>query len=261
MIQYDPKTLIPLVKKMIEDRQLCSTLYTYMPIDLLEERVMPVFEECKLWFSSPTYFNDPFDCKIYPKTPSDEDLAQYLATHAENATSKDYNKILEGIKKSSGNIIRKAIDDVMNRSGVKCFTPNNANILMWSHYTNSHKGICLEFDTLVDPEFFVYPIKVNYSENYPNLCFMDKSFTTEVLRTKSKDWEYEDEVRIYKTEAGYHNFNPKSLISVTFGCNTPEDKQVQIIERIKKNESLNHVQFFKCKTSSKQFKLDINPIK
>lgn len=260
MTQYNTKKLIPLVKKMIEDGQLCKTLYTYMPIDRLEERVIPVFEECKLWFSSPANFNDPFDCKIYPNTPSDEELAQYLVTNAQNTTSKDYNRILEGIKKSRGDIIKKAIDDVMNRSGVKCFTPNNANILMWSHYTNSHKGICLEFDTSIDPEFFVYPINVNYSENYPTLCFTDKSFTTEVLRTKSKDWEYEDEVRIYKAESGYHNFNPKSLISVTFGCNTPEDKQTQIIERIINNGSLNHMRFFKCKTSSRQFKLDINPI-
>lgn len=221
MKQYNPQALIPLVEKMIKDGQLHRTLYTYMPVDLLDERVRPVFEECKLWFSSPAYFNDPFDCKIYPKVPSDEELAKYLALNAENATPQDYNMILEGIKKC-GDLTKRAIDDIMNKSGVKCFTPNNANILMWSHYTNSHKGICLEFNTLADPEFFVYPINVVYSESYPELEFTDKRFTTEVLRTKSKVWEYEDEVRIYKRESGYHTFNPNSLKSVTFGCNTPD---------------------------------------
>lgn len=232
MKQYNPQALIPLVEKMIKDGQLHRTLYTYMPVDLLDERVRPVFEECKLWFSSPAYFNDPFDCKIYPKVPSDEELAKYLALNAENATPQDYNMILEGIKKC-GDLTKRAIDDIMNKSGVKCFTPNNANILMWSHYTNSHKGICLEFNTLADPEFFVYPINVVYSESYPELEFTDKRFTTEVLRTKSKVWEYEDEVRIYKRESGYHTFNPNSLKSVTFGCNTPDDKQSQIIEIIR----------------------------
>ncbi|MBK7525892.1 MAG: DUF2971 domain-containing protein [Saprospiraceae bacterium] len=32
--------------------------------------------------------------------------------------------------------------------GVCSFTTNNNNILMWSHYANNHKGICLEFITL-----------------------------------------------------------------------------------------------------------------
>lgn len=260
MKQYNPQALIPLVEKMIKDGQLHRTLYTYMPVDLLDERVRPVFEEGKLWFSSPAYFNDPFDCKIYPKVPSDEELAKYLALNAENATPQDYNIILEGIRKSTGDITKRAIDDIMNKSGVKCFTPNNANILMWSHYTNSHKGICLEFDTLVDPEFFVYPINVVYSENYPDLEFTDKRFTTEVLRTKSKDWKYEDEVRIYKRESGYHNFNPNSLKSVIFGCNTPDDKQAQIIEIIRRNMNLNHVQFYKCFHHPNQFKLVIQSI-
>lgn len=260
MTKYNPQALIPLVEKMIKDEQLHRTLYTYMPVDLLDERVRPVFEECKLWFSSPAYFNDPFDCKIYPKVPSDEELAKYLALNAENATPQDYNVILDGIRRSPGDIHKRAIDDIMNKSGVKCFTPNNANILMWSHYTNSHKGICLEFDTLVDPEFFVYPINVVYSESYPELDFTNKLFTTEVLRTKSKVWEYEDEVRIYKRESGYHNFNPNSLKSVIFGCNTPDDKQSQIIELIRRNKNLNHVQFYKCIPHPNQFKLVIQSI-
>lgn len=260
MTRYNPQALIPLVEKMIKDGQLARTLFTYMPIDRLDERVRPVFEECKLWFSSPAYFNDPFDCKIYPAIPSDEELAQYLANNAENATPQDVNIIKEGLKKSSEDIIKKAIDEIMNRRGVKCFTPNNTNILMWSHYTNSHKGICLEFDTLADLKFFIYPINVIYSDEYPELVFTDKGFTTEVLRTKSKDWEYEQEVRIYKPQNGYHNFNPKSLISVTFGCNTPEDKLSQIIDLIRQNQSLEHVRFFRCKTNPKQFKLDIDSL-
>lgn len=131
---------------------------------------------------------------------------------------------------------------------------------MWSHYANSHKGICLEFDTLVDPEFFVYPINVVYSEEYPNLEFTDKKFATDVLRTKSKDWEYEQEVRICKPHFGYHCFNPESLRSIILGCNTEADKQSQIIEIVRRNKSLNHVRFYKCRTHPNQFKLEIHPL-
>lgn len=260
MKKYNPQAIIPLVEKMVKDGQLCRTLYTYMPVDLLDERVIPVFNECKLWFSSPANFNDPFDCKTYPRIPSEDELALYLATNAENASEKDYKMIRDGIRIAGKKLAKQAIDDIMNRSGVKCFTPNNDTILMWSHYTNSHKGICLGFDVMEDLEFFVYPINVVYSEEYPKLVFTDKSFPSEMLRTKSKVWEYEKEVRVCKPNFGYYNFNPKSLKSITFGCNISEDKQEIIIKTIKQNKELDHVAFFKCSTNPTQFKLDITPL-
>lgn len=257
MAEYIPHKLKPLVEKMIQDGRLSHTLYTYMPVDKLEERVIPVLSECKLWFSSPKDFNDPFDCKIYPRVPENDILAAYLIDNAENVNPNDHDAIRGGILAAGGALIRQAIDDVMNRSGVKCFTTDNTNILMWSHYTNSHKGICLEFNTILDPEFFVYPINVIYSEDYPQLEFTDKKFTTEVLRTKSKVWEYEKEVRIYKRSNGYHTFNPESLRSITFGCNISNEHKEAIMNVVRQNKALSHVRFFQCSPHPTQFKLGI----
>ena len=257
---YDPIKLVPLVRQMIQDGKLSKILYTYMPVEKIEERVIPILQECKLWFSSPIYFNDPFDCKIYPHIPNSEELAFYLANNAENATHKDYENIREGIEIAGKSVAKQAIDRVFNKSGVKCFTQNNTNILMWSHYTNSHKGICLEFDVSNDPAFFVYPIRVVYSERYPQLEFTDKSFTKEVLRTKAKVWEYEQEVRICKPNYGYHYFNPKALKSIIFGCNISSENKNIIMETVRRNHSLDHLAFFACKPNSSQFKLDILPL-
>ncbi len=60
-------------------------------------------------------------------------MDQYLVTHAKNATPADYKVIREGIPKFGSGLAKQAIDDVINKSGVKCFTPNNANILMCNH--------------------------------------------------------------------------------------------------------------------------------
>lgn len=259
MAQYHPQKLIPLVEKMILEGQLNRTLYTYMPVDSLDERVIPILRECKLWFSSPASFNDPFDCKIYPRTLSDEELAAHLSSYAKDP-SDVYNRLLVGIRKCGPDLVRNTIDNVMNQSGVKCFTPNNKNILMWSHYTNSHKGICLEFDILTDPEFFVSPINVVYSEDYPDFDYRDDSFALKILSTKSKVWEYEQEVRVYKLHSGYYHFSPLSLKSVIFGCYIPEEKQAIIIETIRQNKNLHHVKILKCSTNPQQFKLDINPL-
>ena len=250
---------IQLIGKMIKDGQLSRTLYTYMPIDCSDNRVRLIFEECKLRFSSPASFNDPFDCKIYPTIPSDEKLAKYLAAQCENVTN-DSNTIFESLRNNSPDtIVRKAIEKIMNEIGVKCFTPNNANILMWSHYAKSHTGICLEFDILSDPAFFVCPIKIVYSDDYPQLEYTGKNFVTKLLQTKSKVWEYEQEVRVYKPQSNNYTFNPIALKSVTFGCNTSNPQQ--LIDTIRNNKDLQHVNFFQCKTNPKQFKLDIVPYK
>ena len=46
--------------------------------------------------------------------------------------------------------------------------------------------------------------------------------------TKSKSWEYENEIRlIYSTRKGY---NPFALKSIYFGLNMDEMHQIQIIE-------------------------------
>ena len=36
--------------------------------------------------------------------------------------------------------------------GVLCFASKENNLLMWAHYSNNHKGICLELDK--DSDFF-----------------------------------------------------------------------------------------------------------
>ncbi len=39
-------------------------------------------------------------------------------------------------------MMMNAINDTI---GILCFTEKNDNLLMWSHYANSHKGFVLEF--------------------------------------------------------------------------------------------------------------------
>lgn len=79
--------------------------------------------------------------------------------------------------------------------GMLCFSRHWNNPVIWSHYADSHKGICLEFevaDTLANP--------VNYiREPLP----FDDPPTIETVRrmllTKFDDWSYESEIRLWTT--------------------------------------------------------------
>jgi hypothetical protein len=48
--------------------------------------------------------------------------------------------------------IKATFSQFINNSSIACFTQNNDNFLMWSHYASSHYGICLEFE-IVDHKF------------------------------------------------------------------------------------------------------------
>jgi Protein of unknown function (DUF2971) len=47
------------------------------------------------------------------------------------------NFIQEVSKRAEGEICKRTI---------YCLTPDPTSILMWSHYADHHRGICLEFD-------------------------------------------------------------------------------------------------------------------
>lgn len=82
--------------------------------------------------------------------------------------------------------------------GFLTFSRNWHNNLMWSHYADKHKGVCLGFD-LVDENIgnVIYTstrVKIdlrNLKRDEPSL-----QSVLQVLSGKFTDWAYEDEVRV-----------------------------------------------------------------
>lgn len=78
---------------------------------------------------------------------------------------------------------------------------------MWSHYSNSHKGICVGFNpqhTFFDDTIsnngisYQFTSKVTYSKDRVKIpiTLEEKKLSKEPYITKSLDWEYEEEVRV-----------------------------------------------------------------
>ena len=78
------------------------------------------------------------------------------------------------------------------RLGLLCFSKSWRNPVLWSHYADKHKGICLGFDV---PESCLHEVKymserLQFAQIIPN-----EGQLQQLLRTKFKDWEYEAEYR------------------------------------------------------------------
>ncbi len=80
------------------------------------------------------------------------------------------------------------------RIGILCFSRNWDNLLLWSHYGASHKGICLGFDIPDDCD-----LDVHYQPNLIRIRGaqdVTEDLQLKVLRTKHESWSYEQEVRL-----------------------------------------------------------------
>lgn len=104
---------------------------------------------------------------------------------------------------------------------VSCFSENPISILMWSHYADANKGICIEYDFNQgeDEKKFLFPVL--YTEKTLDLSELlddtrNKKYQYPVsiaaqcaILNKAKEWEYEQEWRIVKTFKTPHSEEPR----------------------------------------------------
>ena len=155
------------------------------------------------------------------------------------------------------NIQKTALDLVLDSNGICCFSRHDNINLLWANYTDSHKGVCLKFDILKDPEYFQYPQKITYVSEYPSFTILSEpnELTKVLLFTKSIDWQYEDEIRIVKPNThGTVQFNKDALVEIIFGCNTTNDSIADIIKLADNNF---HATYKKAQRKHRELKLDI----
>lgn len=147
-------------------------------------------------------------------------------------------------------LLKNWIELLNENIGVLSLSAVQNNILMWSHYCNSNQGVVLEFNT--DNDFFKPLLKIEYSENPPELNLANweeieknPSLGMPILTTKSLDWEYEQEYRVYKnfSHSDYYigndslglpiylyKFPTESITKIIFGLNTPKKVIDEIVE-------------------------------
>ena len=93
---------------------------------------------------------------------------------------------------------KRALADIRVSYGVFSLSVPNDNPLMWSHYADSHRGICIEFNPEIPGWGADGPFKVAYRNNIPVLSVFSATVNellTATLLTKSSHWKYEEEWR------------------------------------------------------------------
>lgn len=164
------------------------------------------------WFSDPIKdFNDPYDCNTECGVNcTEKEIYDFVKkTNQRDNSGKDETWMVNRAKQLFNNplgreeLAKKGDMLTVSQLGVCCFSKQDDILLMWSHYANKHKGVCLVFDILLDKNLFgKYPYQVEYPPEFPvyNYPCDEGKFNSYrfLAATKSKDWEYENEVRLIR---------------------------------------------------------------
>ena len=208
----------------------------------------------EIWLCQAGRFNDPFDCAFLYNCRSKE--VYDSKTEYELA-------VKEGLQQFERDKESKSIQEAVF---IACFSEKCNSMLMWSHYSDEHRGICIEYNLheLIE-KYNCFP--VIYSNKMPQRMTLDinnKKELYESILTKSKDWEYEAEWRIIDIDGDNAGKNGKLIefvkpVSVYLG-NRQHDtvsKNHEKFKAIKKTKSdANASEAF----ASNEFQVDIDRI-
>lgn len=175
-------------------------------------------------FSPVSFFNDPFDC-------------DYLF----QVTSKNIN---DNDKLKLEQTVNRTKEDEKNRYRIACLSEDNDSILMWAHYANNHKGVCIEYDFQELIKKFkcdLFPIiYVKKRKRYDQFDLINSSLTFQKsVFLKADVWSYEKEWRILKCfqndikEFGKEAFKPKAIY---LGYKIDKERKVKLINICKDND-------------------------
>jgi hypothetical protein len=151
----------------------------------------------------------------------------------------DYSKLndpMEGIfdlgstlaETQASRSVKQAISALTADVGIGSFCEAPDNELMWAHYADQFKGICIAYNfrqLLSELPDDVYFTRMNYAERMPIVGVSRQDpevLALRVLSYKNYRWVYEREWRMFGPKGAIHYKTAKSLRRVYLGHRVPE---------------------------------------
>ena len=231
-------------------------------------------------------FNDPFELEPsitpyskkflqYINEVSERDLEKITMTEAdyvysaERVDSIEYYREKYRAEVGKYGVLSLSSNDTINQLLIVSMPERKdprTNILMWSHYADSHKGFVIEFRA--DFVEGVKLEKVEYSDIRDVVTFedIDENNFDNIFFKKSSDWKYEQEYRavlplsnaseIHDERFHLYKINKSSINSITFGCAMSEEEKKIIMDIVKKDPEFKGVKMQHARLDEKGFFLD-----
>jgi hypothetical protein len=168
--------------------------------------------------------------------------AAKIVLAAMDKTTSEEERITDGLRATINRAIEQSqANSVLNR-GVVCLCETHTDILMWAHYADGHRGMCLAFDATLMP--FAGAHQVRYAETLPQIDVLrmlagtlaPHELASSMMLTKYSAWSYEREWRMLTSRGRQPlNYPVSALQAVYLGIAIPEDSRKKVAEALGKS--------------------------
>jgi hypothetical protein len=267
-------------------------------------RAIEILRSAKIRLTQPSDFNDPFEMHPEFQLMSKEDIAELPPARDEQgnilpgmrqltpeAMHRMFSAVLPHLARMapiheqypgatfaiSNNAVGRDYYD--QNFGVLSFTETPDNLLMWSHYGDSHRGVVLGFDE-AHPFFQGAEIiaglsrlnKVEYNQKRPVLSSTTRDNPKVFLR-KSTEWAYEKEWRLIRplSEAAEiiprENLLPLCLFDIPqdavkliiSGSQMIQNEQQELCNYCANTPALGHTRIHHMLLSTEHYEIEVHP--
>ncbi|MGX7004877.1 DUF2971 domain-containing protein [Caballeronia sp. KNU42] len=233
----------------------------------------------QVWFAAPSSFNDPMDCKprFRFEGGSNEELERFRRNTIMHMVKQDHPhssgdelvnivaEYLTSYPRADAGFLALAhlvMERELRNVGVLCLSECGCDPVMFYHYGDQHRGMCLKFRSI---DFFAHAEPVRYSMDYPVVDFFDdedlQEQFTKIFFTKYQGWSYEHEWRVVDFDQDparrLRNYSSELLEGVIFGYQMPQVDRARAIELLQQRR--HPVKLFTAKVNEAHYLLDIVP--
>jgi hypothetical protein len=249
---------------------LCK--YRALASEQERSRTLDIIRNSEIWLDHTSSFNDPFELKfelqmsatrrqrlqrfkaglkLLGLTPAAADrgaaeLEAHFSSRPREILAREYRERLEA--------------ELPRQATLLCLSVRDDDNLMWAHYSDAHRGICLRFSVSAHHPFFARAQAVRYQTAYPNLNYFtstNEERVKQTLLTKSEHWAYEAEYRVIEIggKPGLYRFDPSLLAGVVLGARISDMDRDSVVAAVGGRAPI-----FQARLSRSQYRIEIHPL-
>ena len=245
-----------------------------------------------LWHSNNKELNDPFESPFVINknfVDNDKDLVNAAKVFKiYDGRDEELINVFINDKKSLKKNMKQCFDDIVkviqlefNKTLICCFSRDYCSPLMWSHYSDGMRGVCIVYDVdklqlnkgikqLVSVNYAEYVKEYKYSDLKIKLDDKDglhvdlyESGMEDIIYNKHERWSYETEVRSILAPEEHENgasgvsimMDVPSIKAIIFG-NKMSSNNLKLLELVAQSKS---IQLFKASPKIQDYSVIIEP--
>lgn len=225
------------------------------------------------YFAKPHELNDPYDCRphnTWQSTAAERraflgmairGLEPGLSRAARRSRIAQMNSAMTSQMQREGFEVaaHAAYDKNLKDTGVFSLSAEPASNLMWSHYGDAHRGICVAFDFAALSG--ICPMPMKYSAERPSYNMFRNVVALEELGflRKSLDWAYEQEWRsVGLWWSGRYLLPRESIVGVILGAGISDGDRAEVVDWVL--ESGRSIEVSQAAFEPKSYSLSFSPV-